>query len=57
VGTLLSMVVATPVREESMMSVDVTERVACDGSHFIVSVQRYTYNRPAPPLTDLEQTM
>lgn len=33
--------VATPVKEESVTSVDITEKLACDGSHFIISVQRY----------------
>jgi hypothetical protein len=34
-------VVASPVQEESSTTVDVAEKIACDGSHYIVSVQRY----------------
>jgi hypothetical protein len=33
--------VASPLREESSVSVEVAEDVVADGSHFIVSVQRY----------------
>lgn len=33
-------VIATPVKEESSTSVGVVEAVSCEGSHFIVSVQR-----------------
>ena len=33
--------VASPIVEESSMSVAVAENIVCDGSHFIVSVQRY----------------
>jgi hypothetical protein len=33
-------VVANPVQEESTMTVGIAETVSCDGSHFIVSVQR-----------------
>jgi len=40
-GLLVVGVVANPVREESMVTVDVAENIAGDGSHFIVSVQRY----------------
>jgi len=32
--------VASPVQEESSMVVGVAEKVSCDGSHFIVTVQR-----------------
>jgi hypothetical protein len=39
--TSLAGVVATPIKEDSVTSIDITERLACDGSHFIVSVQRY----------------
>jgi hypothetical protein len=35
-------VVANPVQEESSMTVGIAETVSCDGSHFIVSVQRYS---------------
>ena len=34
-------VVASPVKEETVTTVDVAEKVGCDDSHFIVSVQRY----------------
>jgi hypothetical protein len=33
-------VMANPVKEESMMTVGVEEKVVSDGDHFIVSVQR-----------------
>jgi len=33
--------VASPVKEESSMTVDVAEIVTAEDSHFIVSVQRY----------------
>ena len=39
---LLLGVVATPLQEESSTTVGVAEDVSCEGSHFIVSVQRYT---------------
>ena len=35
-------VVSTPLQEESSTIVGVAEDVSCQGSHFIVSVQRYT---------------
>lgn len=34
-------IVASPIKEESSVSVEVAENVVCDGSHFIVSVRRY----------------
>jgi hypothetical protein len=40
VSLLVVGVVANPVKEELMVTVDVAENNACDGSHFIVSVQR-----------------
>ena len=33
--------VASPLREESSVSVEIAEDIVSDGSHFIVSVQRY----------------
>ena len=38
---VLGAVVATPVQEESSLTVAVEETVSYEGSHFIVSVQRY----------------
>ena len=33
--------VASPVKEESSTSIAFAEQVSCEGSHFIVTVQRY----------------
>lgn len=38
---VFGVVVATPVKEESSTTIDVAENVSCEGSHYIVSVQRY----------------
>jgi len=40
VAALLQGILASPIKEESSVSVEVAENVVCDGSHFIVSVQR-----------------
>lgn len=32
--------IASPLKEESMMTVGLSEKIGCDGSHFLVSVQR-----------------
>lgn len=42
---LLQGILASPIKEESSVSVEVAENVVCDGSHFIVSVQRYDFFR------------
>jgi len=39
-GLLALRAMASSVKEDSSMTVEVAEKVSCDGSHFIVSVQR-----------------
>jgi len=39
-GLLALGAIANPVKEDTSTTVEVAEKVACDGSHFIVSVQR-----------------
>jgi len=46
---LVLVVVANPIKEDSITTIDITERLACDGSHFIVSVQRYEIPFPLFP--------
>ena len=38
---LVGVVVASPLQEETTTTVAVAEKASCEGSHFIVSVQRY----------------
>jgi hypothetical protein len=54
-GLLALGAIANPVKEDSSTTVEVAEKVACDGSHFIVSVQRYC--PLLSKLTLVEQTM
>ena len=40
VATLAGAALAGPIKEDSSMAVAVAEAPSCDGSHYIVSVQR-----------------
>lgn len=54
-GLLALGAIANPVKEDSSTTVEVAEKVACDGSHFIVSVQRYSLSHSKTDL--VEKTM